>query len=47
MAAMRCDDCEPLLLDHLYGLLDPADAAAVEGHVAGCEGCAAARDRAA
>lgn len=44
---MRCDHCEPLLLDHLYGLLDPADAAAVDGHLAGCPACAAARDRAA
>lgn len=43
---MRCDDCEPLLLDHLYGLLDPADAAAVEQHLAGCGACTAARGRA-
>ena len=43
---MRCDHCEPLLLDHLYGLLDPADAAAVEGHLTGCGSCTAARDRA-
>ncbi|HJZ57060.1 MAG TPA: zf-HC2 domain-containing protein, partial [Gemmataceae bacterium] len=41
---MRCDHCRSLLLDHLYGLLEPADAAAVEEHLAGCPGCAAARD---
>jgi hypothetical protein len=42
---MRCFDCQPLLLDHLYGLLDPAEAAAVEEHLTGCVGCADARDR--
>jgi hypothetical protein len=42
---MRCHDCQPLLLDHLYGLLDPAEAAAVEQHLTGCVGCASARDR--
>src|SRR4051794_10769916 len=44
---MRCDHCQSLLLDHLYGLLDPAEAVAVEEHLAGCPGCAAARDQAA
>lgn len=43
---MRCDDCQSLLLDHLYGLLDPAEAASVEEHLGGCPGCAAARDQA-
>ncbi|MBN9518944.1 hypothetical protein J0H58_10565, partial [bacterium] len=42
---MRCHDCQPLLLDHLYGLLDPADAAVIEGHLTGCADCAVARDR--
>lgn len=42
---MRCHDCHPLLLDRLYGLLDPADAAALDEHLTGCVDCAAARDR--
>ena len=37
-----CDACPADLLDHLYGLLDPTEAAAVEGHVAACPACAAA-----
>src|SRR5262245_20007701 len=40
----RCDHYRNVLLDHLYGLHDPADAAAVEEHLSGCEGCVAARD---
>ena len=44
---MRCDDCQTLMLDHLYGLLDPAETAAVEKHLAGCPNCAAARTQAA
>lgn len=40
---MRCDECQPRLLDYLYGLLEPAEAAAVEAHLAGCPACAAAR----
>ena len=43
---MRCDDCHPLLLDHLYGLLDPAEAAAVERHLTGCPACVSASARA-
>lgn len=44
---MRCDHCQSVMLDHLYGLLDPAEAAAVEEHLSGCAGCSAARDQAA
>ena len=43
---MQCDHCQTLLLDHLYGLLDPAEAAGVEKHLAECAGCTAARDQA-
>jgi hypothetical protein len=41
----RCDHCRSVLLDHLYGLLEPADAAAVDEHLVGCPACTAARDR--
>jgi hypothetical protein len=44
---IRCDHCQSLLLEHLYGLLDPAEAAVVESHLAGCSGCTVARDQAA
>ena len=44
---LPCNDCRPLILDHLYGLLDAAEAAAVEAHLAGCPECAAARAEAA
>ena len=40
---MRCDDCHPLILDHLYGLLDPAQAADLDAHLTACAACAAAR----
>ena len=40
---MSCTDCRTLLLDDLYGLLDPAEAAAVAAHVATCPACATAR----
>jgi hypothetical protein len=43
---MRCDHCQSLLLDHLYGLLDGPDGAAVDAHLAGCPDCTAARERA-
>jgi hypothetical protein len=43
----RCERCEPLILDHLYGLLDGPDEAFVEEHLRECEKCAAARDEAA
>jgi hypothetical protein len=35
------------LLDHLYGLLDPAETAVIEEHLAGCSDCAASLARAA
>lgn len=35
-----CETCRQLLLDHLYGLLDPAEAAAVDAHLVGCSACA-------
>ena len=38
---MRCHDCQSLLLDHLYGLLDAPEAGAVETHLTGCPGCTA------
>lgn len=44
---MKCNDCQTLLLDHLYGLLDAAETAAVEAHLAGCPACSAARSQAA
>ena len=37
-----CDACQAQLLDHLYGLLDPTEAAELEAHVAGCPACTAA-----
>jgi hypothetical protein len=40
---MNCEHCQPLLLDHLYGLLDPGEAAGVDAHLAACPACAAAR----
>lgn len=36
-----CTECRSLLLDHQYGLLDAAEAAAVEAHLATCPACAA------
>jgi hypothetical protein len=44
---MNCQHCQPLLLDHLYGLLDGPDEAAVRAHLDQCPACAAARDEAA
>src|SRR5262249_37316542 len=46
-AMLRCNDCRSLILDHLYGLLDAPEAAAVEAHLASCPECAAARAEAA
>ncbi len=43
----RCEHCQPLILDHLYGLLEGPDAAVVESHLRECPACAAARDEAA
>jgi len=39
---MRCHECQALLLDLRYGLLDAAEGAAVEAHLAGCSDCTAA-----
>ncbi len=44
---LRCNDCRPLILDHLYGLLDAPEAAAVDEHLASCPACAAVRAEAA
>jgi hypothetical protein len=44
---LRCNDCRPLILDHLYGLLDPPEADAVAAHLASCPECAAVRAEAA
>ena len=38
---LTCDKCRAALLDHQYGLLDAADAAAVDAHVAACPACRA------
>src|SRR5436190_956203 len=40
---MNCQHCQNLLLDHLYGLLDGAESATVDAHLASCPTCAAAR----
>lgn len=40
---MPCSAYRTLMLDHLYGLLDPAEAADVETHLSGCSDCAAAQ----
>lgn len=44
---MQCQQCEPLILDYLYGLLDDAEAVAIESHLRECAACAAARNEAA
>ena len=44
---MMCHDCQALLLDHLYGLLEAVETAAVESHLAVCPACSAARSDAA
>jgi hypothetical protein len=43
---MRCDHCQALLLDHLYGLLDGPDGAAVDAHLADCPDCTTALESA-
>ena len=43
---LPCDTCRDRLLDLEYGLLDPAEAAAVDAHLADCPACRAARDEA-
>ncbi len=42
---LPCESYQDRLLDHLYGLLDPAEAEAVEAHLAGCPACAAAGEQ--
>lgn len=39
---MRCEDCEPLLIDHAHGELDPPTRAEVTRHLAACPNCAVA-----
>ena len=39
---MTCHDVKPLLLDHLYGALNDADASAVQAHLRDCDACRAA-----
>ena len=39
---MRCDECPLVMLDELYGLLEPEESAALAAHVATCPACAAA-----
>jgi hypothetical protein len=43
---MRCDECPLVMLDELYGLLEPKESAALAAHVATCPACAAAFARA-
>lgn len=40
---MNCAHCQSLLLDHLYDLLDGAEAAALDAHLAACPACAEVR----
>jgi anti-sigma factor RsiW len=42
----RCADVRALLHDHVDGLLEPADSALVEAHLATCPGCADEVERA-
>ncbi|HET6572997.1 MAG TPA: alpha-2-macroglobulin family protein [Fimbriiglobus sp.] len=44
---LPCDRYQDRLLDHLYGLLEPSEADALEAHLAGCPSCATAREQAA
>lgn len=43
----RCERCLPLILDHLYGLLDGPDEVLVAAHLRDCAACSSARDEAA
>lgn len=45
--SVSCEHCRELLLDFLYGLLDPAEEATVAAHVADCPACTAAKAAAA
>ena len=42
-----CETCRDALLDHIYGLLSPAEASDLEAHLSACPACAAARVKAA
>jgi hypothetical protein len=44
---LPCDHYRDRFLDHLYGLTEPTEAAALDAHAAGCPACAAAREQAA
>src|SRR4051812_29066010 len=39
---VRCRDCQPLMLEAAYGLLDAATLEAFRGHTAACVDCTAA-----
>jgi anti-sigma factor RsiW len=39
MDELSCQEVVDALTDHLEGALPPAARAAVEGHLAGCQGC--------
>ena len=41
---LTCESSQSQLLDHLYGLLDPSEAAALEVHLTTCAHCVAKRD---
>ncbi len=41
---LTCESSQSQLLDHLYGLLDPSEAAALEVHLSTCAHCVAKRD---
>ncbi|MCS6864416.1 MAG: zf-HC2 domain-containing protein [Gemmataceae bacterium] len=40
---MNCQHCQSLLFDHLYGLLEANEEAAVDAHLSGCPTCTAQR----
>jgi anti-sigma factor RsiW len=42
---LRCDEIVALLGAYIEGALPPAEAARVEGHLAGCDGCTALLDQ--
>jgi len=44
---LRCTECRPLILDHLFGLLDAPEITAVAAHLSTCQSCAAERTEAA
>ena len=41
---LTCESSQSQLLDHLYGLLDPSETAALEVHLTTCAHCVAKRD---